>query len=84
MSRIATQTSNSSWTCPAGVTEVTLMPSDSSAVPTGLPVRVVTVTPNTTYTITINSTTYSLGSANTFGSLYSWSASTHLTMIWVE
>lgn len=83
MSKITTTITNANWTAPAGITEVLIMPCDSSGV-TAVSPQPITVVPNTTYTITINSSTYVFGNPNTFGSLYTWSGSGYLSIIFVE
>jgi len=78
-------TPGNSWTCPAGVTEV-LIQVVSTGTGTTIytePIRV-EVVPNTTYAITINNTGFVINNANTFGSLYTWTGSGFIELIWVE
>lgn len=78
-------TGTSSWTCPAGVTKVTLTISSGlfGANRTGFTV-LLDVVPNTTYTITINSTADGTSSTlNSFGS-FVWSGGSRLQLRWVE
>lgn len=72
-----------SWTCPAGVTEVTIQPIDSSVNPTQAS-STVTVVPNTTYISVINSSSYSFNNPNTLGSIFTWSGSSNLLITWTE
>lgn len=44
----------------------------------------IAVVPGTTYTLTVNSTTYAVNNANTFGSLYSFSGGGRLRIYWME
>ena len=76
-------TVTSSWTAPAGVTEIMLQPCNSSGNAISSP-KIVTVTPNTTYTITINNSSFALNNANTFGALFSWTGSGYIQLQWVE
>ena len=67
-------TTNTTWTCPAGVTTVLVVPDGGPAVP-------VTVVPNTTYSITAASVPAS------FGSLfqYRYALTTgYFTLIWMD
>ena len=74
-----------SWVCPAGVTSVTVVPVDTtSGGATNCNPTIVTVVPNTTYTITVLDSTYNLGSLNTFGAVYSWTGTDQLLIIWGE
>lgn len=82
----ATQ-SLSNLTIPAGVTEVSIYPlylgmtgiANNFAIP-------VTVTPNTTYTYTYNTTSgdNDPGVSNTYGAVYTWSGGAILKISWVE
>jgi len=73
------------WTCPAGVTEVLIQIVTTSAGTTvySEPIRVAVV-PNTSYTITVNSSSFVINNANTFGSLFTWTGSGFIELIWVE
>lgn len=85
MSRITSRVYNSSWTAPAGVTQVLIQPCDStganlySTCPTP-----VTVVPNTNYVITINSASTVFNNPNTFGSLFNWTGTGYIKIIFVE
>ena len=68
---------------PAGVTEITVQPVDSSGNPTQ-PSSTISVVPNTNYVITINSGSYSFNNPNTLGSIFSWTASSNLLITWTE
>jgi len=83
-SNITTKTTNTSWVCPAGVTTVTIYGTNVSGVCDGITPKIINVVPNTTYTVTINSATFLFNSANTFGSLYTWSSTGYVTLSWVE
>ncbi len=72
-----------SFAIPAGVTEITVQPVNSSGVPTQAS-STITVVPNTSYVITINSSSYSFNNPNTLGSLFTWSASSNLLITWTE
>lgn len=72
-----------SWTAPAGISRIFITPTTSGGVTIGAS-NVVSVTPNTTYTITINSATWSVNNANTFGSIFTWSGSNSVSIMWVE
>ena len=74
---------NGTWICPAGVSEIIITPTNSSGTPVGVP-RTVQVVPNTTYNIVVNSTSYVINNANTFGSLYNWTGSGYIKLSWVE
>lgn len=71
------------WICPAGITEIVVTPCSSLGVSEGAS-RTIRVIPNTTYNITINSGSYVINNANTFGSLYSWTGSSYIELTWVE
>jgi len=78
--------SSQTWTAPAGVTTITATLGDrtDSTIFTGS-TYFLTVTPNTTYTFTINQTGYtSYENANTFGSLMSWAGANRIYLEWVE
>ena len=80
-----TTDSTISWTAPAGVTEVVITPVYSTSTSTGQgEPRAVTVVPNTTYNVTINSSSFALNSANTLGSIYTWTGGGSITIRWVE
>ena len=80
----ASPTFTTSWTAPAGVTQVqiTILPTSGSG--TKSVGNILTVVPNTTYTITINSSSYVLNNSNTFGSLFTWTGSNAIQLNWVE
>lgn len=68
------------WTCPAGVTEITISPTG------GYPStpRNVTVVPGTTYLVTIINGVFNLNNPNTFGSLFSWTNAPDIKITWLE
>lgn len=70
------------WTCPAGVTTVFLQAMQGTT--KYGPIREIAVVPDTTYTITINSTSFLVNTPNTFGSLFSWTGGGRLAIIWSE
>lgn len=76
-------TGSFNWVCPAGVTEILIQPTDSNGVATSIP-NPLTVVPNTTYSVTINSSSYVFGTQNTFGALYSWAGGGFVKIIFVE
>ena len=78
--------SGQSWTAPAGVTQILVMfGSRTDATNIAISPMAVEVTPNTTYTFTINQTGYtSYGTPNTFGSLFSWLGADRIYLQWVE
>jgi len=84
MSKITSQTisSNTTFTPRNGVNTLVLTPVDSSGNTIGSALTV-TVT-NTSYTITINTSSYSLGTANTFGSIYRWIGTQYLKISWMD
>ena len=84
MSRLCqtTITGSGSFICPAGVTQILITAGgDNTAISD---TKVIFVVPNTTYTITVNSTVFALNNSNTFGTLYTWTASNILNIRWVE
>ena len=83
MNRLVTKVINSTWVAPAGVTEISVCGCDSSGVAT-FGQRVIPVTPNTSYTVTINSSSYAVNNSNTFGGTYTWTGSGYLLISWVE
>ena len=68
---------------PTGVTELILTPCDTNGVPKNAS-RTITVVPNTSYAITINSSTFVLNNANSFGTLFYWTNTASLLISWVE
>jgi len=78
--------SGQSWTAPAGVTDITIMLGDrTNAANIWIQPVALTVVPGTTYTFTINDLAYgSIGSPNTFGSLFSWKGANRIYLQWVE
>jgi hypothetical protein len=44
----------------------------------------VTVVPNTTYVITVVSSTFAANNASSFGSVYYWSGANQLQIFWME
>jgi len=74
---------NNDFVCPAGVTQILIQPTNDLGVATSIP-NPLTVVPNTTYVVTINSTTYAFGTQNTFGALYSWAGGGFVKITFVE
>jgi hypothetical protein len=75
---------NDTWTAPAGVTEIIVVPGYS---PYDLRIssgRTISVTPNTTYSLTVNSSAFAINNPNSFGSVFYWSGSGTLYIAWVE
>jgi len=67
---------------PAGVTVVHLQVMQGT-VQHGY-MRSIDVVPNTTYVLTITSTSYAVNNPNTFGSLFSFTGGGRLRLYWVE
>jgi len=84
MSRLTNTIVNSSWVCPAGVTKILLQPCNSTGSILAVQAIPVDVVPGTTYTVTINASTYTYGTTNTFGSVYTWTGSSHIKIVFVE
>jgi len=82
---IFTSIGSGSWTCPAGVTQVILTIGPAFvATNTQSFTVLLTVVPNTTYTITINGTSnLTNATQNSFGS-FVWSGGSSLYLRWVE
>jgi len=84
-----TRFNSQSWTAPAGVTSVLLIPITNAGAPVG-PGELVIVVPNTSYVVTMNDTwTSSSTGQNTFGSVYGWTGGTlsnndGILISWVE
>lgn len=74
---------SSTWTCPSGITRVTISIGTSIGVP-NFAVFNIEVVPNTSYTITINATSFTYGSQNSFGSLFTFAGGTYLNIMAVE
>ena len=74
---------SSTWTVPAGITRVSVSIGTSIGVP-NFGVFNIDVVPNTTYTITVNATTFSYGSQNSFGSFFTFAGGTYLNIMAVE
>ena len=72
------------WTAPAGVTSVSITPIDNTSIVAKGNGKLLEVTPNTSYTVTINSSTNVANNSNTFGSLYTWTGTGAVEIKWVE
>ena len=72
-------------TIPAGITQICVSVCNVAGIsdPT-VPMFVVDVTPNTTYTVTINATPYTYNNYNTFGALFTFPAGRYLNVSGVE
>jgi len=70
---------------PAGITQIFVSVCNVSGIsdPT-LPIYIVDVTPNTTYTVTINATPYTYNNFNTFGALFTFPAGRYINISGVE
>ncbi len=74
---------SSTYTVPAGITRISVSIGTAIGTPY-FAVFNVDVVPNTTYTITINATTFAYGSQNSFGSLFTFAGGTYLNIMGVE
>lgn len=72
------------WTAPAGVTEVLIEVGDSTTPQLYVGAFVISVVPNTSYVLTINSTEVLFRTPNTLGSVFSWTGGDYLKVTWVE
>jgi hypothetical protein len=87
-----TRTNSQSWTAPAGVTRIVVIPQGftSNADAAAIPPTILTVVPNTSYLVTISTSwPSSVASLNTLGGIYSWtggssSGGAKLSITWVE
>lgn len=91
MNRIVTQTitiatgAGNSWRAPAGVTSITVWSRTATVTVNNYPAQVLTVVPNTNYTITVPDTTWDApGDSATFGSLLTFPCGVRLLISWVE
>lgn len=71
-----------SWVAPAGVTVIYLQVLQGTTLHGYT--RSFDVTPNTSYTITIVSTTYQVNNTNTFGSLFTFTGGGRVNIYWTE
>lgn len=71
------------FTVPAGISVVFLNSEEFGPQPS-IGTYPINVTPGSTYTITINTTSLSTSVNNSFGSLFYWTPSAYLKVSWLE
>jgi len=75
----------STWTAPAGVTCIAVQSKTSTATSCTYPLTFLAVVPGTTYTITVNDTSWDAsGDSGTFGSLLTFPTDVRLLIVWGE
>ena len=84
MSTLVTNLINSTWVAPSGVTQIVVQPCDSLGTTYSGCSSSLTIVPDTSYTVTINTSSYTFGTVNTFGSIYQWTGSGYLKITFVE